>query len=165
MEEEEVMSRVHRQLSTIQDQKEQLVRDIVRNEALGRDLRVRLTRGLGRRHLAKVTTFLSEQEKVVLLLLSLTSRLERAEEEASWGSITDWQKESRRKTQDALREMLEEAGGLRSLNGHRLLQVVEMLETVGLEKEKMLLLTYVSNKEALLRVRNTCEHLERRFAM
>jgi len=56
---------------------------------------------------------------------------------------------------------LGEAGGLRSLNDHRLLQVLEMLEGRGLGEERDLLLTFVSTKEALLRVKNTCEQLER----
>ena len=81
-------------------QKEQLVKDMVRNEALGRELRVRLASVLTTRDMAKLGTFLGEQEKVVLLLLSLNSRLERAEEEAEKaGSLTDWEKESRRKNQ------------------------------------------------------------------
>ena len=154
--------RIQHQLDTIQMQKEQLVKDMVRNEALGRELRVRLASVLTTRDMAKLGTFLGEQEKVVLLLLSLNSRLERAEEEAEKaGSLTDWEKESRRKAREEIKERLGEAGGLRSLNDHRLLQVLEMLEGRGLGEERDLLLTFVSTKEALLRVKNTCEQLER----
>ena len=154
--------RIQHQLDTIQMQKEQLVKDMVRNEALGRELRVRLASVLTSRDMAKLGTFLGEQEKVVLLLLSLNTRLERAEEEAEKaGSLTDWEKESRRKSREDLRDRLGEAGGLRSLNDHRLLLVLEMLEGRGLGEERDLLLTFVSTKEALLRVKNTCEHLER----
>ena len=155
-------SRIQRQLDTIQMQKEQLVKDMVRNEALGRELRVRLASVLTTRDMAKLGTFLGEQEKVVLLLLSLNSRLERAEEEAEKaGSLTDWEKESRRKAREEINDRLGEAGGLRGLNDHRLLQVLEMLEGRGLGEERDLLLTFVSTKEALLRVKNTCEQLER----
>ena len=154
--------RIQHQLDTIQMQKEQLVKDMVRNEALGRELRVRLASVLTTRDMAKLGTFLGEQEKVVLLLLSLNTRLERAEEEAEKaGSLTDWEKESRRKAREDLKDRLGEAGGLRSLNDHRLLQVLEMLEGRGLGEERDLLLTFVSTKEALLRVKNTCEQLER----
>ena len=154
--------RIQHQLDTIQMQKEQLVKDMVRNEALGRELRLRLASVLATRDMAKLGTFLGEQEKVVLLLLSLSSRLERAEEEAEKaGSLTDWEKESRRKAREELKDRLGEAGGLRSLNDHRLLQVLEMLEGRGLGEERDLLLTFVSTKEALLRVKNTCEQLER----
>merc|ERR1711879_845521 len=106
------MGRIQRQLDTIQMQKEQLVKDMVRNEVLGRELRLRLASVLTTRDMAKLGTFLGEQEKVVLLLLSLNSRLERAEEEVG------------------------EAGSLRSLNDHRLLLVLEMLEGRGLVEER-----------------------------
>ena len=156
------VGRIQRQLDTIQMQKEQLVKDMVRNEVLGRELRLRLASVLTTRDMAKLGTFLGEQEKVVLLLLSLNSRLERAEEEAEKaGSMTDWEKESRRRAREEIKERLGEAGSLRSLNDHRLLLVLEMLEGRGLLEERDSLLTFVSTKEALLRVKNTCEQLER----
>ena len=156
------VGRIQRQLDTIQMQKEQLVKDMVRNEVLGRELRLRLASVLTTRDMAKLGTFLGEQEKVVLLLLSLNSRLERAEEEAEKaGSMTDWEKESRRRAREEIKERLGEAGSLRSLNDHRLLLVLEMLEGRGLVEERDSLLTFVSTKEALLRVKNTCEQLER----
>ena len=60
-----------------------------------------------------------------------------------------------------IKERLGEAGSLRSLNDHRLLLVLEMLEGRGLLEERDSLLAFVSTKEALLRVKNTCEQLER----
>ena len=45
------------------------------------------------RDLEKYTVYLEELEKVVLLLLSLSSRLERAEEELACGNLTDMEKE------------------------------------------------------------------------
>lgn len=40
-------------------------------------------------------------------------------------------------------------------------QVLELVEGLGLVEERDLLLTYVSTKEALLRVRSTCHQLQR----
>lgn len=154
--------RVQRQLEAIQVQKEQMMADMGSNESLGRQLRARLASELGSREMAKVRTFLSEQEKVVLLLLSLTSRLERAEEElVQLPGLAPWEREGRGRARDAIRERLGEAGGLSSLNHHRLLQVLTMLEARGLGELRDMLLMYVSTKEELLRVRTTCDQLQR----
>merc|ERR1719327_266506 len=98
------------------------------------------------------------------LVSSCSSGLEEllADEEAEKaGSMTDWEKESRRRAREEIKDRLGEAGSLRSLNDHRLLLVLEMLEGRGLVEERDSLLAFVSTKEALLRVKNTCEQLER----
>ena len=88
-------SGVQRQLSTIRQQKERLIRDIVENERLGQDLTAVAAERLSARELGRLTVFLVELEKVVLLLLSLGSRLQRAEAELlGCGNLTDWDKES-----------------------------------------------------------------------
>jgi len=97
----------------------------------------------------------------LLLLLSLTGRMERVEEKLSWGNITDCEKEDWERVRDIVGERLVEAAGLKRLNDRRLLQVVDMLENHGLEEEKETLLVYVSTKEELLRVRSNCEQIER----
>lgn len=85
---------VQRQLATIKAQKERLIKEIVENEKVGLELQGRLESLLPARELERYATFLQEMEKVVLLMLSLCSRLERAEEELSCGNLTDWEKES-----------------------------------------------------------------------
>jgi hypothetical protein len=86
---------VQRQLSTIRQQKERLIRDIVENERVGRHLTAVAAERLSGRDLNRLTVFLAELEKVVLLLLSLGSRLQRAEAELlGCGNLTDWDKES-----------------------------------------------------------------------
>ena len=85
---------VQRQLATIKQQKEKLIKEIVENEEVGMALLRRLETELPGRELERVEVFLSELEKVVLLLLSICSRLERAEEELNCGNLTDWEKES-----------------------------------------------------------------------
>jgi hypothetical protein len=86
---------IQRQLSTIRQQKERLIRDILENERVGRDLTARAAELLTARDADRLAVFLAELEKVVLLLLSLGSRLSRAEAALlGCGNLTDWDKES-----------------------------------------------------------------------
>lgn len=85
---------VQRQLATVKEQKERLIKEIVENEQVGMDIQARLEASLTGRDLEKYGVYLEEMEKVVLLLLSLSSRLERAEEELACGNLTDWEKEA-----------------------------------------------------------------------
>lgn len=85
---------VQRQLATVKEQKERLIKEIVENEQIGMDIQKRLESCLTGRDLEKYGVYLEEMEKVVLLLLSLSSRLERAEEELACGNLTDWEKEA-----------------------------------------------------------------------
>ena len=89
---------VQRQLATIKHQKEKLIKDIVENEKVGLEIQRRLEAARPGREVERLAVFLCELEKVVLLLLSLCWRLERAEEELSCGNLTDWEKESIRYT-------------------------------------------------------------------
>jgi hypothetical protein len=157
------VSGVHRQLGSLQLQREQLARDVRANDAVGRELRARLAHvALGGRDLTRLATFLVEQDKVVLLLLSLQGRLERAEEELS--NTTDAagrERERRERARDGAKERLGEASGLRRLNERRLGQLVGLLEERGLARERELLVRFVSAKEELLRARSTCDRMER----
>merc|ERR1712215_377143 len=90
------VSGVQRQLETIKHQKEMLMKDIVQNEELGMTVTHKLEEVMSAREKDKYNTFLEGLEKVVLLLLSINVRLQKAEEELSCGNLTDWEKESRR---------------------------------------------------------------------
>merc|ERR1711915_887841 len=61
----------------------------------------------------KYNSFLEELEKVVLLVLSIKVRLQKAEEELSCGNLTDWEKESYRYKRDKLVRQLNEAAMLK----------------------------------------------------
>merc|ERR1712064_78374 len=61
---------VQRQLETIKQQKEILIKDIVQNEELGMSLTRKLEEVMSPKEQEKYNTFLEELEKVVLLVLS-----------------------------------------------------------------------------------------------
>merc|ERR1712115_487790 len=83
---------VQRQLETIKQQKEILIKDIVQNEELGMSLTRKLEEVMSQKEKEKYNTFLEELEKVVLLVLSIKVRLQKAEEELSCGNLADWEK-------------------------------------------------------------------------
>merc|ERR1711953_710099 len=72
-------SAVQRQLETIRQQKSDLIRQIMVNEEVGRGLASRLEAVTTVREQEKYAVFLSELEKVVLLVFSVSGRLSKAE--------------------------------------------------------------------------------------
>merc|ERR1712186_294436 len=94
----------------------------------------------------KYNTFLEELEKVVLLVLSIKVRLQKAEEELSCGNLTDWDKESRRYKRDKLVKQLSEAGDLKAM-------IEKHLTSDHLDTFK----TYIDRKEELLTAQRACE--------
>merc|ERR550517_2376701 len=113
-------SAVQRQLETIRQQKSDLIRQIMVNEEVGRGLAARLEAVTTVKEQEKYTVFLSELEKVVLLVFSVSGRLSKAEEEAEQGNLTDWEKESRRSRRDKLASQLKEAQELRRMSDRRM---------------------------------------------
>ena len=55
---------VQRQLATVKEQKERLIKEIVENERVGMDIQARLEARLTARDLEKYTVYLAEMEKV-----------------------------------------------------------------------------------------------------
>jgi len=153
---------VQRQLATIKAQKEQLIKEIVENEKVGRGIQRRLEeQQLATRDLERYCVFLAEMEKVVLLLLSLCARFERAEEELSCGNLTDWQKESIRFKRDKLETQLKEAHVLKTMSDRRQERVESLLRTHLDDAHVHDFRGYIARREQLLRSQRACEEAER----
>ena len=155
------VSGVQRQLETIKHQKEMLIKDVVQNEELGMGVSQKLAEVMTERERDKYQTFVEELEKVVLLLLSINSRLEKAEEELSCGNLTDWDKESRRYKRDKLIKQLNEALELRRMSDRRMANVEKIIEKYlegeDLEAFKM----FIERKEQLLTTQKAVEDSEK----
>lgn len=152
---------VQRQLATIKAQKERLIKEIVENEKVGLELQGRLEGLLPARELERYTTFLQEMEKVVLLMLSLCSRLERAEEELSCGNLTDWEKESIRYKRDKLEQQLKEAKALKEMSDRRQERLEKVLSKELGDQEVASFRGYVDKREELMRSQRACEEAEK----
>jgi len=109
----------------------------------------------------KYNTFLEELEKVVLLLLSINVRLQRAEEELSCGNLTDWEKESRRYKRDKLRKQLDEAVELKRMSDRRMKNVERIIEKHLSEDDLGAFKNYIEKKEELLMAQRACEDSEK----
>ena len=154
-------SAVQRQLETIRQQKSELIREIVNNEEVGMALQGRLEAVSTEREQEKYGVFLSELEKVVLLVFSVSSRLRKAEEELACGGLEDWEQESCRYRRDKLARQLREAQELRAMSDRRMANV-EVVIKKGLEEgEVELFRSYISRKEELLISQRACEDLEK----
>ena len=154
-------SAVQRQLETIRQQKSELIREIVNNEEVGMALQGRLEAVSTDREQEKYGVFLSELEKVVLLVFSVSSRLRKAEEELACGGLEDWEQESCRYRRDKLARQLREAQELRAMSDRRMANV-EVVIKKGLEEgEVELFRSYISRKEELLISQRACEDLEK----
>jgi len=156
-------SAVQRQLETIRQQKSDLIRQIMVNEEVGRGLAARLEAVTTVKEQEKYAVFLSELEKVVLLVFSVSGRLAKAEEEAEQGNLTDWEKESRRFRRDKLASQLKEAQELRRMSDRRMGNVEEVIKRSleGAETELELFRSYISKKEELVTAQRACEDLEK----
>ena len=154
-------SAVARQLETIRQQKSDLIRQIMVNEEVGLGLAGRLEGVSSSREQERFATFLTELEKVVLLLFSVSSRLSKAEEELECGNLTDWEKESRRFRRDKLARQLEEAQELRRMSDRRMERVEEAIRK-GLEEDALeVFRSYIAKKEELVTAQRACEDLEK----
>ena len=156
-------SAVQRQLETIRQQKSDLIRQIMVNEEVGRGLAARLEAVTTVKEQEKYAVFLSELEKVVLLVFSVSGRLRKAEEEAEQGNLTDWEKESRRFRRDKLASQLKEAQELRRMSDRRMGNVETVIKRSleGAESELELFRSYISKKEELVTAQRACEDLEK----
>ena len=156
-------SAVQRQLETIRQQKSDLIRQIMVNEEVGRGLAARLEAVTSVKEQEKYAVFLSELEKVVLLVFSVSGRLRKAEEEAEQGNLTDWEKESRRFRRDKLASQLKEAQELRRMSDRRMGNVEAVIKRSleGAETELELFRSYISKKEELVTAQRACEDLEK----
>jgi len=155
------VSGVQRQLETIKHQKEMLIKDIVQNEELGRNVTHKLEEVMSAREKDKYNTFLEELEKVVLLLLSINVRLQKAEEELSCGNLTDWEKESRRYKRDKLVKQLNEADDLKRMSDRRMKNVENIIVKHLTSDDLAAFKTYIEKKEELLTAQRACEDSEK----
>ena len=156
---------VQRQLETIKQQKEILIKDIVQNEELGMGLTRKLEEVMSPKEREKYNTFLEELEKVVLLVLSIKVRLQKAEEELSCGNLTDWDKESRRYKRDKLVKQLSEAGDLKAMSDRRQKNVETMIEKHLTSDHLDTFKTYIDRKEELLTAQRACEDSEKNILL
>ena len=156
-------SAVQRQLETIRQQKSDLIRQIMVNEEVGRGLADRLEAVTTIKEQEKYSVFLTELEKVVLLVFSVSGRLRKAEEEAEQGNLTDWEKESRRFRRDKLASQLKEAQELRRMSDRRMANVEAVIKRSleAPESELELFRSYISKKEELVTAQRACEDLEK----
>jgi len=156
-------SAVQRQLETIRQQKSDLIRQIMLNEEVGRGLADRLEAVTTIKEQEKYSVFLTELEKVVLLVFSVSGRLRKAEEEAEQGNLTDWEKESRRFRRDKLASQLKEAQELRRMSDRRMANVEAVIKRSleAPESELELFRSYISKKEELVTAQRACEDLEK----
>ena len=159
------VSGVQRQLETIKQQKEILIKDIVQNEELGMSLTRKLEEVMSPKEKEKYNTFLEELEKVVLLVLSIKVRLQKAEEELSCGNLTDWDKESRRYKRDKLVKQLSEAGDLKSMSDRRMKHVETIIEKHLTSDDLETFKTYIDKKEELLTAQRACEDSEKNILL
>lgn len=155
------VSGVQRQLETIKHQKEMLIKDIVQNEELGMNVTHKLEEVMSPREKDKYNTFIGELEKVVLLLLSINVRLQKAEEELSCGNLTDWEKESRRYKRDKLVKQLNEADDLKRMSDRRMKNVENIIEKHLTSDDLAAFKTYIEKKEELLTAQRACEDSEK----
>jgi len=158
-------STVQRQLETIKQQKEILIKDIVHNEELGMSLTRKLEEVMSPKEREKYNTFLEELEKVVLLVLSIKVRLQKAEEELSCGNLTDWDKESRRYKRDKLVKQFTEAGDLKSMSDRRKRNVESIIEKHLTTEDLETFRTYIDRKEELLTAQRACEDSEKNILL
>ena len=156
---------VQRQLETIKQQKEILIKDIVQNEELGMSLTRKLEEVMSQKEKEKYNTFLEELEKVVLLVLSIKVRLQKAEEELSCGNLTDWEKESRRFKRDKLVKQLNEAGDLKGMSDRRMKNVEGIIEKHLTSDDLETFKTYIDKKEELLTAQRACEDSEKNILL
>jgi len=155
------VSGVQRQLETIKHQKEMLIKDIVQNEELGMGVTHKLEEVMSAREKDKYNTFIGELEKVVLLLLSINVRLQKAEEELACGNLTDWEKESRRYKRDKLVKQLNEADNLKNMSDRRMKNVENIIEKHLTSDDLAAFKTYIEKKEELLTAQRACEDSEK----
>ena len=158
-------STVQRQLETIKQQKEILIKDIVHNEELGMSLTRKLEEVMSPKEREKYNTFLEELEKVVLLVLSIKVRLQKAEEELSCGNLTDWDKESRRYKRDKLVKQFTEAGDLKAMSDRRMKNVESIIEKHLTPEDLETFRTYIDKKEELLTAQRACEDSEKNILL
>jgi len=156
---------VQRQLETIKQQKEILIKDIVQNEELGLKLTRQLEEVMSPKEKEKYNTFLEELEKVVLLVLSINVRLQKAEEELSCGNLTDWEKESRRYKRDKLVKQLNEAGELKRMSDRRMKNAEAIIEKHLTSDDLESFKTYIERKEELLTAQRACEDSEKNILL
>merc|ERR1711936_43597 len=156
---------VQRQLETIKQQKEILIKDIVQNEELGLKLTRQLEEVMSAKEKEKYNTFLEELEKVVLLVLSIKVRLQKAEEELSCGNLTDWEKESRRYKRDKLVKQLNEAAELKRMSDRRMKNAEAIIEKHLTSDDLESFKTYIGRKEELLTTQRACEDSEKNILL
>ena len=156
---------VQRQLETIKQQKEILIKDIVQNEELGLKLTRQLEEVMSAKEKEKYNTFLEELEKVVLLVLSIKVRLQKAEEELSCGNLTDWEKESRRYKRDKLVKQLNEAAELKRMSDRRMKNAEAIIEKHLTSDDLESFKTYIGRKEELLTAQRACEDSEKNILL
>eukprot|EP00092_Neocalanus_flemingeri_P028530 GFUD01030983.1.p1 GENE.GFUD01030983.1~~GFUD01030983.1.p1 ORF type:complete len:714 (-),score=140.02 GFUD01030983.1:82-2223(-) len=155
------VSGVQRQLETIKHQKEMLIKDIVQNEELGMSVTHKLEEVMSSREKDKYNTFIGELEKVILLMLSINVRLQKAEEELACGNLTDWEKESRRYKRDKLVKQLNEADNLKRMSDRRMKNVENIIEKHLTGDDLAAFKTYIEKKEELLTAQRACEDSEK----
>ena len=157
-----VSAGVQRQLETIKQQKAILIRDIIQNEELGKGLRDKCEEAMSLKEMEKYNTFLEELEKVVLLVLSIKVRLQKAEEELSLsGNLTDIEKEGRWSRRDKLVKQLNEAEGLKSMSDRRKKNVEHIIATQLTSDDLNTFNAYIERKEELLVAQRACEESEK----
>jgi len=156
---------VQRQLETIKQQKEILIKDIVQNEELGMSLTRKLEEVMSPKEQEKYNTFLEELEKVVLLVLSIKVRLQKAEEELSCGNLTDWEKESYRYKRDKLVRQFNEASMLKDMSDRRMKNVQTIIEKYLSSDDLGTFKNYIEKKEELLTAQRACEDSEKNILL
>merc|ERR1719219_874367 len=113
----------------------------------------------------KYNTFIGELEKVVLLLLSLNVRLQKAEEELSCGNLTNWEKESRRYKRDKLVKQLNEAAELKRMSDRRMKNAEAIIEKHLTSDDLESFKSYIQRKEELLTAQRACEESEKNILL
>jgi len=113
----------------------------------------------------KYNTFLEELEKVVLLVLSIKVRLQKAEEELSCGNLTDWEKESYRYKRDKLVRQFNEASMLKDMSDRRMKNVQTIIEKYLSSDDLGTFKNYIEKKEELLTAQRACEDSEKNILL
>merc|ERR1712083_1108245 len=113
-------SGVQRQLETIKQQKENLIREIVINENFGLAITEKVELVATYKEMDKYRIFVTELDKILTLLLSLGSRLQRAEGDLCNKNMTDYEKERIRFHRDKLNRQLGEAQEIKKNSDRRM---------------------------------------------
>jgi len=154
-------SGVQRQLETIKQQKENLIREIVINENFGLAITEKVELVATYKEMDKYRIFVTELDKILTLLLSLGSRLQRAEGDLRNKNMTDYEKERIRFHRDKLNRQLGEAQEIKKNSDRRMANIVIFMQKYLTEEEVDNFKMYIKQKEELLKMQRAYEDSEK----